>query len=170
MGFKNAYPAGSAPGTGSGGAGFWTGAGLGALGGYLFGRNTGGSSGIFGSSRGTRPTNERFMRDSGFDDHDADQPSTSFMRESTGWLWWHKTPIELLETDVSFVISSGLYIILYLSSSASSATLGSLFLRFLDLPAAEKRIGELVTKMKVYCLAQYSAGSAVRDFCYHSVF
>ncbi|KAK5986736.1 Store-operated calcium entry-associated regulatory factor, partial [Trichostrongylus colubriformis] len=69
MGFKNAYPAGSAPGTGSGGAGFWTGAGLGALGGYLFGRNTGGSSGIFGSSRGTRPTNERFMRDSGFDDH-----------------------------------------------------------------------------------------------------
>ncbi|VDO52748.1 unnamed protein product [Haemonchus placei] len=38
MGFKTSAPTGSAPG--SSGPGFWTGAGLGALGGYLFGRNT----------------------------------------------------------------------------------------------------------------------------------
>nr|CDJ95064.1 unnamed protein product [Haemonchus contortus] len=84
MGFKTSAPTGSAPG--SSGPGFWTGAGLGALGGYLFGRNTGGSSsGMFDSFRGSRRVNDRFMRDTGFDDHDADQPSTSYMRESTGY-------------------------------------------------------------------------------------
>lgn len=36
MGFKNVPPTGAAA---SSGPGFWTGAGLGALGGYLFGRN-----------------------------------------------------------------------------------------------------------------------------------
>ncbi|KAK6023919.1 hypothetical protein OSTOST_10282, partial [Ostertagia ostertagi] len=84
MGFKTSAPTGSAPG--SSGPGFWTGAGLGALGGYLFGRNTGDStSGMFGTSGRSQRGNERFMRDTGFDGYDADQPSTSGMRESTGY-------------------------------------------------------------------------------------
>ncbi|CAJ0608546.1 unnamed protein product [Cylicocyclus nassatus] len=82
MGFKS-RPTGSA--STSSGPGFWTGAGLGALGGYLFGRRGGTSptSSAFGYSQPYR--NERFMRDTGFDDSRADQPSTSQMHESTGY-------------------------------------------------------------------------------------
>ncbi|VDM63093.1 unnamed protein product [Angiostrongylus costaricensis] len=68
MGFKSAY---STPSSSSG-PGFWTGAGLGALGGYLFGRNT--------------RADEHFVRTADANYADFDQPSSSEMRESTGKL------------------------------------------------------------------------------------
>lgn len=82
MGFKNVPPTGAAA---SSGPGFWTGAGLGALGGYLFGRNAAPTNSGYGTFGGARRRNIGFMRDTGFDDYDADQPSTSGMTESTGY-------------------------------------------------------------------------------------
>ncbi|PAV72365.1 hypothetical protein WR25_17024 isoform A [Diploscapter pachys] len=63
-------------GQGQGLGGFWTGAGLGALGGYFAGRATAGE---------TRQRNTRFDDDTGFSSSHADRPSTSGMRESTGY-------------------------------------------------------------------------------------
>lgn len=75
MGFKSAY---STPSSSSG-PGFWTGAGLGALGGYLFGRNTN------SSPNGFRRADEHFVRTTDANYADFDQPSSSEMRESTGF-------------------------------------------------------------------------------------
>ncbi|EYC33987.1 hypothetical protein Y032_0001g19 [Ancylostoma ceylanicum] len=83
MGYKSAYH--SAPSSSGSGPGFWTGAGLGALGGYLFGRNAAPSAPSYGFAQAQPTVNERFMRDTGFDDSHADQPSTSEMHESTGY-------------------------------------------------------------------------------------
>ncbi|WKX98786.1 hypothetical protein Q1695_014013 [Nippostrongylus brasiliensis] len=86
MGFKSGAAPSNAQSGGSG-PGFWTGAGLGALGGYLFGRNQGPTLGGYDTFGSTRRRNIGFMRDTGFDnDYDADQPSTSTgIRESTGF-------------------------------------------------------------------------------------
>ncbi|KAJ1358653.1 hypothetical protein KIN20_017131 [Parelaphostrongylus tenuis] len=77
MGFKTPYSTG--PSSSSGGPGFWTGAGLGALGGYLFGRNANPSPHHFGRA------DEQFIRRTEPSYADFDQPSTSEMRESTGF-------------------------------------------------------------------------------------
>jgi len=71
MGFGRSRPhTATGGGAGPSGAGFWTGAGLGALGGYLFGRRGQGATHTAGRTYGM-PT--QFERDTGF----YDRPSTS---------------------------------------------------------------------------------------------
>ncbi|KJH49317.1 hypothetical protein DICVIV_04520 [Dictyocaulus viviparus] len=75
MGFKNTYTAS----TSTSGPGFWTGAGLGALGGYLFGRNAN------TSSYGFRQMDEHVLRRSAPEYSDENEPTSSGLRESTGF-------------------------------------------------------------------------------------